>query len=612
MKLSVVIVSYHVKDLLHQCLCSVERAIEGIDADIWVVDNASTDGTVDMVKQWHPGVKLIASLENLGFGKANNLAASQSDAEHILFLNPDTVVPEDHLMEALAVMDADPGIGSMGCRMIDGSGEFLPESKRGMPTPMIALYRLIGLSKLWPKHASYGRYYWGHLPEDENGDVDIHCGAWMWVRKAILDKLGGFDEAFFMYGEDIDLSFRIQCEGWRNHYLGQHAIIHYKGESTKHASWNYVKTFYQAMHLFAMKHFSNKARLFVFSLRVGILARAALSMLRRFTQAALPPMTDAGLTIASMWLITNYWEANHRYIDGGAYPDLYRHVIIPAYQSVWLAGLWVMGGYRQRSSLRSIFSGWATGTLLLMGIYALLPEELRFSRALLLLGAATFLVVTLLRRFVQVWWSGTHDAILRTGHVGDRLSSHEQNGINFSITTDGIQQSVDSLQLNQLVFYPAKIRYKTIIQTMIACRGQHLRYRMAYPELSDLLGSDIANASKVRRLPNLAQKRYQRQKRSLDCLVALSFCLLSPLMIFKQSTRRLLWRVPRVCMGNLTWVGNTDSHSEGMRPHLHPPAVLAHSAKHPNADITHQANDSYFTHWSVDWDLRVILREARF
>ena len=189
MRLSVVIVSYQVKDLLHQCLCSVERAIDGIDADILVVDNASTDGTVDMVRQWHPSVKLIASQENLGFGKANNLAVSQSDSEHILFLNPDTVLPEDNLTEALAVMDADTGIGSMGCRMIDGAGEFLPESKRGMPTPMIALYRLIGLSKLWPKHASYGRYYWGHLPEDENGDVDVHCGAWMWVRKEILDKL---------------------------------------------------------------------------------------------------------------------------------------------------------------------------------------------------------------------------------------------------------------------------------------------------------------------------------------------------------------------------------------------------------------------------------------
>ncbi len=612
MRLSVVIVSYQVKDLLHQCLCSVERAIDGIDADILVVDNASTDGTVDMVKQWHPSVKLIASQENLGFGKANNLAVSQSDSEHILFLNPDTVLPEDNLTEALAVMDADTGIGSMGCRMIDGAGEFLPESKRGMPTPMIALYRLIGLSKLWPKHASYGRYYWGHLPEDENGDVDVHCGAWMWVRKEILDKLGGFDESFFMYGEDIDLSYRIQRDGWRNHYLGRQPIIHYKGESTKHASWNYVKTFYQAMHIFAVKHFSNKASLFVFTLRMGIIARGALSMMRRFTQVALPPLIDAGLTVASMWLITDYWETNHRYIDGGAYPDMYRQIIIPAYQGIWLAGLWVMGGYRQHSSLRSIFSGWAAGTLLLMGIYALLPEELRFSRALLLLGAATFLLVTLLRRFIQVWWSGTRDAMLRTGHVGDRMPAHEQSGINFSITTDDIQQSVDSLQLNQLVFYPSKIRNKSIIQAMIACRGMNLRYRMAYPELSTLLGSDMANANKVKRLPNLAQKRYQRQKRSLDCLVAFSFCLLSPLMILKQSTRRLLRHVPMVFAGKLTWVGGIDHQAKDDLLHPLHLGVLAHSSRHPNANIADQANDSYFTHWSVDWDLRVILRAARF
>jgi GT2 family glycosyltransferase len=184
-----------------------------------VVDNASSDGSEEWIRSQFPEVHWIASPTNLGFGRANNLALQQSTGEFVLFLNPDTVVPEDNFSVALEYLAEHPQVGSLGCRMIDGTGAFLPESKRAIPTPLVALYRLLGLSSLRPKSPRWARYYLGHLPEDQNNEVDVHCGAWMMARKSVLIDLGGFDEEFFMYGEDIDLSFRIQKAGWQNHYL---------------------------------------------------------------------------------------------------------------------------------------------------------------------------------------------------------------------------------------------------------------------------------------------------------------------------------------------------------------------------------------------------------
>ena len=217
MDLSIVIVNYNVKHFLQQCLQSVLDASKNIDAEIFVVDNKSVDGSVEMVRQNFPSVTLIANQENLGFSKANNLAIRQSTGEYVLLLNPDTVVQEDTFEKCLQYARSKKDLGGLGIKMIDGSGAYLPESKRGLPSPWTAFYKMLGLSSLFPKSKKFSRYYLGHLSKDENNEIEILSGAFMFMKKACLDKVGLLDEDFFMYGEDIDLSYRILKGCYSNH-----------------------------------------------------------------------------------------------------------------------------------------------------------------------------------------------------------------------------------------------------------------------------------------------------------------------------------------------------------------------------------------------------------
>ena len=257
-KLSVVIVNFNVRHFLEQCLQSVIRACNDIPSEIFVVDNNSVDGSVARIKAAFPEVILIENHENLGFSKANNQAIRKASGEYILLLNPDTVVEEDTFTKVIRFMDEHPDAGALGVKMIDGKGHFLPESKRALPTPWVSFYKISGLSALFPKSEKFGRYHLGYLDPDQIHQVDVLPGAFMLLRQRTLKKIGLLDETFFMYGEDIDLSFRITQAGYHNYYFPETTIIHYKGESTKKGSINYVKVFYQAMIIFADKHFSKQ------------------------------------------------------------------------------------------------------------------------------------------------------------------------------------------------------------------------------------------------------------------------------------------------------------------------------------------------------------------
>jgi GT2 family glycosyltransferase len=255
-KIAVIIVNYNVAFFLEQCLNSVAKAIILEPAEVWIVDNNSVDGSVDMVRQKFPWVKVIANKDNKGFSKANNQAMEQSNCKYQLLLNPDTVIEEDTLKKVVDYMDSHPDVGGLGVRMVDGKGVFLPESKRGLPTPAVAFYKIFGISRIFPKSKRFGRYHLGYLSEFETNEIEILSGAFMLMRKEALDKVGLLDEDFFMYGEDIDLSYRIIKGGYKNVYFPETRIIHYKGESTKKSSVNYVFVFYRAMVIFAEKHFS--------------------------------------------------------------------------------------------------------------------------------------------------------------------------------------------------------------------------------------------------------------------------------------------------------------------------------------------------------------------
>ncbi len=277
MKLSVVIVNYNVKFYLEQCLHSLYVALGNIEAEVFVVDNHSHDGSVNYLKRLFPHVHFIASQHNLGFARANNLALKQSRGEYVLLLNPDTIVSEDSIRSSVSFMESHPQAGALGVQMIDDRGEKAMESRRGLPSPLVAFYKMAGLCKRFPNHAKFAHYYMGGLPWDIPGKIEVISGAYCFLRKTALDRAGLLDEDFFMYGEDIDLSCRLLKVGFENWYLPVR-ILHYKGESTQKSSFRYVHVFYDAMFIFFRKHYGGMSMLFSIPIRLAIYVKAFLSL----------------------------------------------------------------------------------------------------------------------------------------------------------------------------------------------------------------------------------------------------------------------------------------------------------------------------------------------
>jgi GT2 family glycosyltransferase len=288
MLLSVIIVNYNVKYFLEQCLCSVRKAIGemtvatgGRNVEVIVIDNKSTDGSIEYLQPRFPFVQYIKNTVNEGFSKANNQGVQQARGKYVLFLNPDTIIPEDAFTKCTAFMESHADAGALGVHMIDGSGQYLKESKRGFPSLWVSFCKMSGLTRWFPTSSIFARYYMGHLRNDQVQKVDILSGAFMVVRKSVLEKTGGFDEQFFMYAEDIDLSYRLQQSGYINYYFPDCSIIHFKGESTRKDS-KYVRLFYKAMVQFVQKHFHGEmAWLYTGLLEAVIWLRAAFSVLSR-------------------------------------------------------------------------------------------------------------------------------------------------------------------------------------------------------------------------------------------------------------------------------------------------------------------------------------------
>jgi GT2 family glycosyltransferase len=267
MQLSVIILNYNVRYFLEQCVASVQEALSNIDGEIIVVDNNSLDDSCEMMKTHFPNVKLIENNTNLGFPKGNNIGVAHAKGDYICILNPDTVVAEDTFEKVLAFAEKQKNIGIVGCKLIDGTGNFLPECKRGVPTPFVALTKIFGLYKLFPKTALFNRYYAQHLSENETGKVGILVGAFMIMKRNLYQEIGGFDENCFMYSDDIDLSYIALKKGKTNYYFHETTVIHYKGESTVKDGL-YMKHFREAMQFFYRKHFRSSIIFDVF-MKIG-------------------------------------------------------------------------------------------------------------------------------------------------------------------------------------------------------------------------------------------------------------------------------------------------------------------------------------------------------
>ena len=588
MKLSVIIVNYNVEHFLEQCLISVRVAMKNIDGEVFVVDNNSIDGSVKMVREKFPEVKLIANQKNVGFSKANNQAILRASGEYVLLLNPDTVVEHDTFEKVIRFMDDHPEAGALGVKMVDGAGHFLPESKRGLPTPEAAFYKMFGISKLFPKSKRFSKYHLGYLDENKIHEVEVLAGAFMLIRKKVLDVIGLLDESFFMYGEDIDLSYRIIKAGYKNYYFPETRIIHYKGESTKKSSVNYVIVFYKAMVIFAKKHFTQKnAKLLTSLINMAIYFRAFLAILSRVFSRLLLPLLDGVLLFAGLLLIKKIWGVL-KYTDHNHYPDIYVKFVLPAYILIWLFSVYINGGYDKPVKIKKSLTGMLTGTLIILVLYALLPEDLRFSRAIILLGTVWGLLILPLTR-VLLHFAGVSSVQLGSKEkkrilvIGDKpetdrvisilnesfikpdfigkVSPKETGEVEdeFIGNLSQVRDIVTIYRINEVIFCSKNISHQQIIDKMSEWQETGVDYKIAPEDSLSIIGSNSINTRGDLYTINISavdKPQNKRNKRIFDVVMSLMALLFSPVLIFLvQKPLRLFKNIFQVLIGKKSWVG---------------------------------------------------------
>ncbi len=648
MKLSVIIVNYNVEHFLEQCIDSALIASKAVSTEIIVVDNNSVDGSMQMMATKFPDIKRIENKDNVGFSIANNQGIMISKGEYVLLLNPDTIVEADTFEKVVSFMDEHPNAGGLGVKMLDGKGRFLPESKRGLPTPQAAFYKMFGLSKLFPKSKMFASYHQGHLNEDDINEVEILSGAFMLMRKSVLDEVGLLDEDFFMYGEDIDLSYRIILGGYKNYYFPETRIIHYKGESTKKNTVNYVYVFYNAMVIFAKKHYSKKnAKLFSILINTAIIIRALISIIASFIRKMLIPVFDFAIIFSGFILSSNFW-AEYIFNQSKKYPDIFLYGVIPIIIIFWQLFIYYAGGYSKPIKAFRILLGQILGTISILVIYSLLPETYRFSRALILFGA-------ILSPFIMISWRyiafllGFKDFRFGTAlkkrivvlgsdkEMGRVISLMEDTSIDSSSTYKvlldeeknlknqkdvlGLVSQLDEIvnihKIDELIFCAKDFKAAQIIDIMTSLRKPNMEYKIAPPESMFIIGSNSINTSsdiyfvEINAINKDSNKRF---KRLFDFVIAIFLFVLFPITFFVyKKPLGALSNILLVALSYRTFVG-FDSINSIKLP------IIKKSILHPS-DMSTDSNDEkkieklnliYARNYKVSLDFTILMKSIRY
>lgn len=600
-----------------------------------------------MVREKFPKVIVIANQVNTGFSVANNQAIAKCKGEYILLLNPDTVVEEDTFQKCIAFMDAHLKAGGLGVKMIDGKGIFLPESKRALPTAKVAFFKAFGLSAIFPKSRLFAQYHLGYLSPDETNEVDILSGAFMFLRKKTLDEIGYFDESFFMYGEDIDLSYRIIKAGYKNYYFPETTIIHYKGESTKKGSLNYVKVFYEAMLIFARKHFSpQQAKFYSVAIYSAIFIKGMLTLAENFIQKIWLPVLDFSLALIGLLLIKDFWALNIK--DAiNFYPDAFSRFVLPGYVFIWLVSSYLAGAYEKPFRTRKIFSALSLGTLMIAAVYGFLPEELRFSRAIIILGAAsTFLVMLFTRFFFNVIvhkkasfeiYETKNVAIVGNEKEANRVltllkqTTDKTNFIGFINTNnkekkaevlgsiDEIEDIASLYQIQEFIFCAKDISTKEVMNLMTTLDNKY-SYKIVPPKSMSIIGSDSKNTSgDLYALDvnlKIGNSKSKQLKRLFDIVTAFILGITILLNIwFVYNKKNYLKNIGKVFLGKKTWV----SYSPIITQTYHLP-LIKKGIIHPISNSNIKENSTlnverlnllYAKNYSVEIDFFYLLKNFK-
>lgn len=620
------------------------KAAAGMEIEVFMVDNNSTDGSKEYLTRRFSTVKFIWNDCNVGFAKANNQALAIAKGEYILFLNPDTIIPEDCFTSCINFFRSHNDAGALGIRMIDGSGKFLKESKRAFPSPLTSLYKLMGLSQLFPHSKTFARYHLGHLSQHENHEVDVLAGAFMMMPSTVLQKTGNFDEAFFMYGEDVDLSYRVQKAGYKNYYFAEETIIHFKGESTKKSSLNYVRFFYKAMSQFVRKHYKgSRASIFNLAVQTAIVGRAMLTVISRFLKLIGLPLFDAVIILMSFWWIKYLWSSYIR--KEVNYSPNMLIIAFPIFTAIFLITSYYSGLYDKGFKQPQLNRSTVIASLVLLSGYALLPEDYRFSRGILVFGIATaYVLMTLIRRLFVQWkllYAVDEDAergqtvvvasekdfldikeLMQKAGMQERVWGRVSNTTiltaNALSTIEQLPNLIRTYPVKEIIFCEDGLTFKEIIAT-IEQLPQTVRNKFHATGSNSIVGSDSKDISG----DYVAQhKKYivgtplnKRNRGLVDILASLFFIITFPVHLIAQKQKAGFFKnVFDVLFRKKTWVGyaTTPSFLPKLKTGVLTPTGLPKALNALPTESLQIADEWYASSYSVTGDIKKIVRGYRY
>ena len=603
MDLSIIIVNYNVKEFLQNLIHSIEKASLNLTKEIIIVDNASDDGSVEFIREKFPQAILIANQKNLGFGKANNIGLKQASGKYILLINPDTLVAEDTFEKMIKFFESNPEAGLAGCKILNPDGSLQLACRRSFPGPWTSFTKVTGLSSLFPNNKVFARYNLTYLDENKTYEVDAISGSFMMMLKEVYAKVGGFDEQFFMYGEDLDLCYRIQKSGFKVYYVHSTQIIHYKGESTKRSSLDETKVFYSAMHLFVKKHLSS-------SLLIGFILRSAIAVRSVFAFLGVRKLLILSVILDFIFFDLCLFAAEkiyHNISDWKGFPGFAIPIVytVPALIQIFVS--FVIGNYKKDklSVTKTIFS--VLISLPILTSLTFFFKSFAFSRAIVLITYAFLFVVLAAWRIVfkiifkaslvdedlkqkKTLIVGLDSSAVQIGkkirkkktdrrtvigligfsnkNIGEKLESFEVIG-----TDQNIRKVIKENKINEVIFPSGELSYNKMMEIVAKCRDENVEFKIAGNNLDFIVGKTAVTM--LDDMPvidlnyNISQPQLKLIKTLFDYSIAIpSLFLIYPFIFFKSKVAskqsdftKFVLGIPKIISGKVSLVGPNKSVS---------------------------------------------------
>jgi O-antigen biosynthesis protein len=574
-----------------------------LDIEIIVVDNNSTDMyTFDFLGQEFPKIRFIKNEVNSGFGEANNIAMKEANSENLLILNPDTIISREVLESSVKGLENE-NIGAVAVKMIDGSGDFLPESKRGFPKLSSTLYKFIGLHRLLPKSQIFNQYYIGSI--EDKRFIEVLAGACFFIRKKVYEEIGGFDKRFFMYGEDIDLSYQLSKRGYRIAYQSDIDIVHFKGKSSSKIKWSYHSAFYNAMLIYWKKNIQASKNIFqTFLISFVLFGLKVLSIFKHLLIAVFWPLLDAVTIYFSIAILSKWWAICIK-LDSSFFPSSFYTLILPIYTLVWIFSLFVSNFYQNSIEIQRLFKGATLGTILTLILYFMLPSEFKFSRGILIISIALKFLLPLFLRVIWQLFSNQKIQLSETALFNAKFIPEDFRHVKFLkllkecssfeiINSDqrsnNLVIEIEAVDNSEMIDIIRSKKHKSV--WLYSSKGNYLIQSLGKHERGNVIAEDT----------NLNIQNFSSRflKRLLDIIFSI-FVLGISFFQYKMKNERVA-NALKVLGKGWTWISieNSSLRSKfNVKNGIYTPT----KGSNPNSDV------EYLRHYSVQKEFSILLKQ---